>query len=259
MKVPSLALAILVPSAVLAVPIVDTGFEPPANFVGNLNGQFSTGPNPWTSTFGYITNTGPVLGTQSAGYGNAFAPGQMIHHSWVNLGAVVIPVGMKLRASVDIYNDPAQPDLFTGITGWANGHTNELGTVGGTGGNGFLGASHGTDNAAPILGFIQNPPNFGWHNMAMEIEQVSPTLLKTMFFYDGFALTYNGFIYNTHIDTIGGFVSDISLVTGNLGTNTITGFANYDNYKIEIVPEPATMACLGLGALALIRRKRTKP
>ena len=35
------------------------------------------------------------------------------------------------------------------------------------------------------------------------------------------------------------------------------GTAFYDNYTIEIVPEPATMAMIGLASLGLLRRRRT--
>jgi hypothetical protein len=34
------------------------------------------------------------------------------------------------------------------------------------------------------------------------------------------------------------------------------GNVYYDDFKLKVIPEPATMALLGLGALALIRRKR---
>jgi MYXO-CTERM domain-containing protein len=38
---------------------------------------------------------------------------------------------------------------------------------------------------------------------------------------------------------------------------TATGTAYFDNYSITVVPEPAGLALVGLGSLALIRRRRT--
>lgn len=44
----------------------------------------------------------------------------------------------------------------------------------------------------------------------------------------------------------------------NFRTNNLVGFGSLNGMQIQQVPEPATMAVLGLGALAAIRRKRSK-
>lgn len=249
MRTFTVLLALAVSTNSFAVPLVDTDFEPPLNFVGNLNGQFSTGPNPWTSTAGVINNGGFFLDTQSAQYGNNMAPNVLHDHSYVDLGPVVIPVGMKLRATVDVYMDPAQPSLLMGLAAYANGHSNQLGFFGGSG-NGFKGGPHGTNNTATLLGNIHNPMHQGWHNVGLEIEQVSPTTLVTQYLFDGVLFTHNGFTVTTHTDVAGGpnFVTDVSLFSMDMGSNTQVGIGYYDNYRVAIVPEPATTLLFVLGA-----------
>jgi hypothetical protein len=242
--------ALAVSTTSFAAPLVDTDFEPPLNSVGNLNGQASTGPNPWTSLFGVINNGGFFLGTQSAQYGNNMPPNALHDHSYVDLGPVVIPAGQKLRATVDIYMDPSQPLLLTGLAAYANGHSNQLGYFGGRG-DGFRGGLDGANNLATLVGNIQNPVDAGWNNVGLEIEQVSATTLVTTYLFNGAPFTHNGINITTHIDIAGGpnFVTDVALFSMNMGTNTEVGIGYYDNYKVEIVvPEPATALLFVLAA-----------
>jgi hypothetical protein len=255
----TLLFALLVSTSSFAAPLVDTDFEPPPNVVGNLNGQASTGPNPWTSVFGVINNGGFFQGTQSAQYGNNMPPNALHDHSYVDLGPVVIPAGAKLRATVDIYMDPSQPLLLTGLVAYANGHSNQLGYFGGRG-DGYKLGLDGTNNATTLLGHITNPMDSGWNNVGLEIEQVSPTTLVTTYLFNGVAFTHNGFNITTHIDIAGGpnFVTDISLFSMYMGTTTAVGIGYYDNYKVEIVPEPSTfvLAALGTFGVTVLRRRR---
>jgi len=244
---------------VLAAPLVDTDFEPAANSVGNLNGQYSSGPNPWTSLFGVINNGGFFQDTQSAQYGNYMAPNVLHDHSYVDLGPVVIPAGQKLRATVDVYMDPSQPLLLTGLVAYANGHTNQLGYFGGRGDGYRLGAD-GTNNTISLLGNIQNPTDAGWRNVGLEIEQVSPTTLVTTYLFEGAPFTHNGMNYTTHIDIAGGpnVLTDIGLFSMGMGSTTEVGIAYYDNFKVEIVPEPTTMVLLAVGLLGVVVKAHRK-
>jgi hypothetical protein len=249
-------IAFAVSTASFAAPLVDTDFEPTLNVVGNLNGQPSTGPNPWTSLFGVINNGGFFQGTQSAQYGNNMPPNALHDHSYVDLGPVVIPAGSKLRATVDIYMDPSQPSLLTGLAAYANGHSNQLGYFGGRG-DGFRGGLDGANNLSTLVGNIQNPIDSGWNNVGLEIEQVSATTLVTTYLFNGLPFTHNGINITTHIDVAGGpnFVTDIALFSMNMATNTEVGIGYYDNYKVEIVvPEPATALLLVMAAALVARR-----
>ncbi len=247
--------ALAISTTSFAAPLVDTDFEPLPNFVGNLNGQFSTGPNPWTSTVGVINNGGFFQNTQSAQYGNNMSPNVLHDHSYVDLGPVVIPAGKRLRATVDIYMDPSQPFLLTGLVAYANGHSNQLGYFGGRG-DGFKLGLDGTNNSTTLLGHIQNPADGGWNNVGLEIEQVSPTTLVTTYLFNGMIFKHNGAAITTHTDIAGGpnFVTDISLFSMSMGATDTVGIGYYDNYKVEIVPEPATALLFVLGAATVCGR-----
>jgi hypothetical protein len=245
-------IALAATSASFGQVLVNTDFEPPLNSVGNLNGQPSTGPNPWTSVFGVINNGGFFLETQSAQYGNNMPSNAMHDHSYVDLGPVLLLPGRKLRATVDVYMDPAQPNLLMGLAAYANGHANQLGWFGGQG-SGFKGGAHGTNNTATLVGNIHNPVHTGWHNVGLEIEQVSPTTLVTQYLFDGGLFTHNGFTITTHTDIapIPNFVTDIALFSMNTGGNTEVGIGFYDNYRVAIVPEPGTAVLLVMGAAVM--------
>jgi hypothetical protein len=250
----SLALLAIAP---FASPLVDTDFEPSINSVGNLHNQASTGPNPWTSNFGNVTNTGPTEGLQCAGYSNNMNPGQYHEHSYVDLGAVIIPTGWKLRATVDVYLDPGESMLLTGLAAWSNGHTRELGLGGGRGDGSFYGRD-GVNASWSMLGNTSNPPRGGWYNIGLEIEQVSPNTLRTTYLDNGTTFLWNGLQMNTHNDTFGvsNLVSDITLITLNMDGVAHAFNGRYDNFKVEIVPEPTTIALVAAGLIMARARRR---
>ncbi len=246
-----------------AIYLVNTDFESSINTLGAVNGQAANGPNPWTSSGAMVVNTGPVLGSQALNYTSTLAPGQFDHHSRVNLtttGGVTIPSGFILKASVDVYSDPNEPAKLAGLSMWSNTHANEHSIFLLEGGFAFAGARHGTGPIAPILGHVSNPPYSGWHTISLFVTQTSANTLTTTYQLDGNNFTYNGAVYNTHVDTIGlqNQVFDFSLVTLNMGqtSQSVTGI--YDNYRVELVPEPATMVAATIGTGCLLGRRRRK-
>ena len=108
------------------------------------------------------------------------------------------------------------------------------------------------------FGHITNPVDGGWRNIGLEIEQVSPTTLVTTYLFEGGLFTHNGFTTTTHTDIAAGpnFVSDIALFSMNMGSTTEVGHGYYDNYRVAIVPEPATALLLVAGAAGVCARRR---
>lgn len=261
MRLILLSFSVLSASLAGAAPLVDTGFEPSINALGGLHGQAANGPAPWTSTGATVVNTGPTLGLQSARYSSLLASGAYDHHSRVNLvpsGGIFIPAGWSLKASVDVYNDPNTPEVVTGLSGWANSHTDEHAFFG-LSGDGWRLARHGNGPLAPIVGNIANPPDTGWHNIALYVQQTSANTLTTTYSLDGGSpYTHNGFTIATHVGTVGFLnqISDFSLVTYNRGSSSANIMGIYDNFRVELVPEPGSLVVLGLGLALALRRKQ---
>jgi hypothetical protein len=96
---------------------------------------------------------------------------------------------------------------------------------------------------------------FGWHTMKILADTVAGTAEFTI------DSTYLGTLDQrgtpVSIEGSGSLTlldSFVSVSSGDLTTDLV--FAVFDNYKVEVVPEPTVAAILGLSALTVLRRRR---
>jgi hypothetical protein len=89
----------------------------------------------------------------------------------------------------------------------------------------------------------------GWHNLKVIMSSD-----------DGVATDYAFYVDNTLaelVSNVGGAGTLRSLETFRLGSGfSSPNQAYYDNFVLDVVPEPASLAVLGLGALGIIARRR---
>lgn len=85
--------------------------------------------------------------------------------------------------------------------------------------------------------------SIGWHEFKIVLEGANAS-----YYVDGI-------LSRTVTRGVLGTIDSVILGSGLSSTNQP---AFYDDFKVEVVPEPATLAALGIGAAALIRRRRAK-
>jgi hypothetical protein len=240
------ALALSAVAASQAIVVISEDFDQAQYVVGNtiVGVLLTSQPTiPWAlssaTTTGWKTNNNRALsGTKSV-----HVTGTAGTWAWPN-GSPTISAGEIWTASVNV---------FVGQAG--NGATQRFGLDiwGNTNMDGGLavradgsvwkrsGAAWGQALAAGTA------PAGQWHNIKLEMTYATATTGTVKSFLNG--------------NQVGGSVaiteafSDVDMYAGlrTAGTD-----ASFDNYKLEVVPEPATMAALGLGLAAMARRRKSK-
>ncbi|MEM8783715.1 MAG: PEP-CTERM sorting domain-containing protein [Planctomycetota bacterium] len=96
---------------------------------------------------------------------------------------------------------------------------------------------------------IENTPVEGWHTFLAEISETSIEL--TLDLNGDGNINATASVPISPVDL--GF--DIVRLGGPSDLSSAGGGANFDNVSLTLVPEPATAALLGLGGLAMLRRR----
>lgn len=251
-KVLALAALASASAASQAIVLYDAGgFEGFAN--GNISGQFGFATDLSTPAFNVVGSTGSKYVQANGGVSGG---------NWSYPSLNYVPGSNIVRITCDI----ARTVSTTASFGWYIDvyNTGNLSAFARTTRFG-LGVSAGQVRAVVTSRFLS-----GQFNPAGAVTNVLVTnALTAGAFYRFVAdldyttkkmkLTING------TDIAGGFAIPFAdLNASDLGdadlyvssTTGATDIGAFDNYKVEAVPEPASMAALGLGVAALIRRRK---
>jgi hypothetical protein len=232
--------------------------------VGNLAGQDGWLTGSGTSNVPAVTNNAwlsspnSVMLTRPASGGSSF-------NSVARLFAAGAPSANTrfLSASADIFVQSIDgPDRYFGI-GFGTAATATSGFMGvALGGNGLRGGGGSYASYNSLAGGLLQSRSLGdftgrWIRVSVAADRASAT--------NNVVFTFSG------LGTSGGnasetFTRSVNFGTSNLthiqlfsdwgSTSTTAGTAFVDNVSFQAVPEPATMAVMGLGVAALLRRRK---
>lgn len=94
---------------------------------------------------------------------------------------------------------------------------------------------------------LANAPITGWHRFQVTLDGTNATFTVD--------LNIDGNINGTAVLPAAWNAAGIDTVRLGTGLSSAGGGVNFDNVKLEVVPEPASLALLGLGGLAMLRRR----
>ena len=219
-------------------------FEAPSFTLGNINGQSS-----WVGTVdggslgtmpAIVGSPAPTLGAQSLKLEVSSASGAQSSVEIATPVDLVAAGYSQVRVSYSIYRSSVGAANQNLWFYWFDNGTPTYGLDWDIGGMRPFGFETGAVEAPRVVG--------RWAELVMEWDLVN---LVAKSWYDG-----------SPVDT--NFpISGITKLTGwgiylahDAGTSTVGDKAYIDNFRMEVVPEPATVGALLIGTICLLRRRR---
>ncbi len=166
--------------------------------------------------------------------------------------ATPLPDKTNLKYSAEVWFGQSTPFGGAGITlGGRSGFLGELvlfndGTVSATGSSGFAVQAFRTGGAAAT--FTSN----AWNSLEIDLSYASGSAQVSYLLNGSSLLTSGGSLLSYSRNTTLS-PNDFGVETASDGSATTTAY--YDDIRAEAVPEPATVALLGLGVLAFFCRR----
>lgn len=232
--------ALTVAVSAQAVEYFNVNFESAQGYsTGTLAGQgvFSASSN--TS---FAVTASPTTGQAATWNGGSFG------FAWADLPDGGYTGAQTLWASVDVWLDgaSANTDRYYGIAMFTDGDA--FGVTLNSSGAVSAGYLYANVEGGNVVGNISNPTG-RWVTLGVgyDIGSTSASI-----YFDG-QLTTVGDIFE------GTTIFDADLMSDYSASSASSSVAYWDNYRVgnaAPVPEPASMAALGLGALAMIRRRK---